>query len=87
MGIPRNSQEFLTMQISIDLMSLEFLGISVNGKTGLFIGLEFLGIEKTWSTTNTRTIECIVRCNCFASLSIQSNSDERPPAYKPDVSR
>ena len=27
-------------------MSLEFLGISVNGKTGLFIGLEFLGIPR-----------------------------------------
>ena len=55
--IPRNSQEFLTMQISIDLMSFEFLGISVNGKTELFIGLEFLGILRYTNDSHNLSLE------------------------------
>ena len=42
--IPRNSQKFSTMQISLHQISLEFLRIFGNGKLGLTLGLEFLGI-------------------------------------------
>ena len=44
LGIPRNSQKFPTMQISLHQISLEFLRIFGNGKLGLTLGLEFLGI-------------------------------------------
>ena len=39
-----NSQKFPTMQISLHQISLEFLRIFGNGKLGLTLGLEFLGI-------------------------------------------
>ena len=46
LGIRRNSQKFLTMQISSDLKNLELLRISGKGRLPFCEDVEFLGIPR-----------------------------------------
>ena len=57
--IPRNSQKFPTMQISLHQISLEFLRIFGNGKLGLTLGLEFLGIPRNSKFYNFRSLRIV----------------------------
>ena len=59
LGIPRNSQKFPTMQISLHQISLEFLRIFGNGKLGLTLGLEFLGIPRNSKFYNFRSLRIV----------------------------
>ena len=61
LGIPRNSQKFPTIQISLHQISLEFLRIFGNGKLGLTLGLglEFLGIPRNSKFYNFRSLRIV----------------------------
>ena len=54
-----NSQKFPTMQISLHQISLEFLRIFGNGKLGLTLGLEFLGIPRNSKFYNFRSLRIV----------------------------
>ena len=54
-----NSQKFPTMQISLHQISLEFLRIFGNGKLGLTLGLEFLGIPRNSKFYNFKSLRIV----------------------------